>query len=82
MTDRKRWHVVCDWDTYTHEDGTPYDWRSGQRPAPDARVWTLSLDPRRTGWTNDSDCNGYGLTYDEAKELADAANAAFLSESQ
>ena len=42
------------------------------------RIWTVSRDPDRPGWETDCACDGYGLTYREAKELADAANAVYL----
>lgn len=38
-------------------------------------VWTLSHDPKKEGWSTDSSCDGYGLTFADATELADAANA-------
>ena len=41
---------------------------------PDEQVWTLSRNPSRTGWNTDSGYNGYGLTYADARMLADAAN--------
>lgn len=72
--DTKRWHVVCDWDTRVEKDGTPYEWR-GERPAREDTVWTVSRAPDWTGWETDNGQTGYGLTYEEAKELADAANA-------
>ncbi len=45
----------------------------------EASIWTLSRNPAEEGWETDSGCDGYGLTYAEAKELADAANAALLT---
>jgi hypothetical protein len=41
----------------------------------DDAVWTLSRDPDTTGWETDGGTSGYGLTFADAKELADAANA-------
>jgi hypothetical protein len=66
----QRWYVVAETTKEKElelfkgrdEDGRPYE------------VWTLSLDPETPGWNTDSAYNGYGLTYDLAKELADAAN--------
>jgi hypothetical protein len=40
----------------------------------EAAVWTLSRTPGETGWETDSGIGGFGLTYPEARELADAAN--------
>ena len=40
----------------------------------EAAVWTLSRWPNETGWETDSGYSGYGLTYADARELADAAN--------
>jgi hypothetical protein len=57
-----RWYVVRD-------SMCSYDIRDEE-----ARVWTLSLSPTETGWNTDSGYSGYGLTYAEACELADAAN--------
>jgi hypothetical protein len=72
--EQKRWHVVCEWDELVEDDGTPYEWR-GERPHDNDRVWTMSQHPRQTGWETDSGCDGYGLTYAEAEELARAANS-------
>ena len=41
---------------------------------PNARVWTVSADPTRTGWNTDSGYPGYGLLKTQAEELASAAN--------
>lgn len=38
--------------------------------------WTLSQNPNKPGWETDSAQPGYGLTYAQAKTLADAANKA------
>jgi hypothetical protein len=45
-------------------------------PTPEDRVWTVSKDPKNTGWNTDSGCLGYGLTKAEAEELVSAANIA------
>lgn len=58
----KRWHVVA----FDDENAEPQD-----------RVWTLSRDPSTEGWVTDGGYHGYGLTLDEATELADAANEAW-----
>jgi hypothetical protein len=57
-----RWYVVRDADcSYDIDDE-------------EATVWTLSRSPYETGWGTDSGYSGYGLTYAEARELADAVN--------
>ncbi len=56
-----KWHVVCS------EFATD--------PKESDEIWTVSRDPKAEGWTTDCGQNGYGLTYADAKELADAANA-------
>lgn len=38
--------------------------------------WTLSEDSNEAGWCSDKGTDGYGLTYADARLLADAANAA------
>lgn len=43
-------------------------------PTPENTVWTVSKDPKRTGWETDCGHRGYGLTKAEAEELASAAN--------
>jgi hypothetical protein len=40
----------------------------------EAAVWTLSRSPDETGWETDGGFGGYGLTYADARALADAAN--------
>ena len=40
----------------------------------DYEAWTVSRDPKETGWTTDSGCSGYGLLKEEAEFLALAAN--------
>ena len=62
---KRRWYIVCDADTSHDPDDL------------EARIWTVSLTPYRTGWETDSGCERYGLTKDLAEELADAANAAW-----
>lgn len=54
-----RWHVVA------------YD---SSLADPEDRVWTVSPDPRETGWETDCGCEGYGLTKADAELLANAAN--------
>jgi hypothetical protein len=44
------------------------------RPSDDDDVFTISKDPKNTGWNNDGDCHGYGLTKQDALELANSAN--------
>jgi hypothetical protein len=44
------------------------------RPSDDDDVFTISKDPKKTGWNNDDDCPGYGLTKQDALELANSAN--------
>ncbi len=61
-----RWYVVCWADTYSDEP---------ERPDEGSAVWTVSQDPTVEGWTTDCGHPGYGLTYAQARELADAANA-------
>ena len=41
---------------------------------PDHEAWTISRDPRETGWTTDSGCSGYGLKKAEADYLVACAN--------
>lgn len=41
---------------------------------PEEEVWTLSLDPDKTGWETDCGYPGYGLTKETADFLAAAAN--------
>ena len=55
-----RWYVVVD-DNCTD-------------PQPDNAVWTVSRNPNKPGWETDSGFDGYGLTKDEAEELANALN--------
>ncbi len=64
---KRRWYITC-W-SIGHGDG--------RLPGKEEAVWTLSRKPHECGWRNDCDCKGYGLTYSEAEELADAANAAW-----
>jgi len=54
-----RWHVVA----YDPEEARPEE-----------AVWTVSLNAGMPGWETDCGYPGYGLTYAQAKELADAAN--------
>lgn len=37
-------------------------------------VWSVSPDQTSTGWDTDSGCDGYGLPFEYAKFLCDAAN--------
>ena len=62
----KRWYV-----TRSHADET-------SDPRFLEAIWTVSLDPTQEGWITDSGCGGYGLTFAQATELADAANAMWL----
>jgi len=43
-------------------------------PDPKDRIWTLSHDPKHTGWNTNHGTPGYGMTKAQAQELADAAN--------
>lgn len=63
--DKMRWYVVV--DKYCSD------------PSPQNNVWTVSRDPKNTGWETDCGYPGYGLTKAEATELADAANSAVKS---
>lgn len=54
------WHVVCDPNATNPKPGDP--------------IWTVSRDPKRTGWETDSGYWGYGLTLNEAMVLASSAN--------
>ena len=63
-TEGLRWYVVRD-------NSCSYDINDEE-----AEVWTLSRSPDATQWETDSGFGGYGLTYGQARELADAANAA------
>lgn len=65
-TRRKRWHVVAE----------------SRFVGKDDRVWTLSRNKEKAGWKTDAGCNGYGLTFAEATELADAANERAASHSK
>lgn len=40
----------------------------------DHEAWTISRDPKHTGWTTDSGCSGYGLKKAEADYLVACAN--------
>ncbi len=62
---KQRWYVVA------YDD---YDWKPNKREA----IWTLSRNPNATGWETDAAYVGYGLTYAQAKEIADAANNAWV----
>ncbi len=62
-----RWYVVADTTDETEKE----------RWVKERDVWTLSHDPRKPGWSTDSGCSGYGLSFEDATELADAANAAW-----
>ncbi len=42
------------------------------RPSEDSLVWTISKDPKQAGWVNDSNCEEYGLLYDDANFYAHA----------
>ena len=63
----EKWHVVCDFETRD-------PWKEEEPPHADDPIWTISRDPKETGWENDSDCTGYGLKKADAEELANAAN--------
>ncbi len=64
LVDGLRWYVVRDkYCSYDINDEK-------------AKVWTLSREPGTPGWETDGGYSGYGLTYGQARELADAANAA------
>lgn len=65
----QQWFVVSYWDTCHNSDQEP--------PGSDESIWTLSEDPKETGWTNDCDQNSYGLTKDKADFFAKAANSYF-----
>ena len=56
------YYIVCD--------------RNCSYPDDHKAVWTISDDPRQTGWNTDSGYAGYGLTKAAAQFLCDAANAA------
>jgi hypothetical protein len=58
--DRMTWFVVA--DEYCGD------------PSPEELVWTVSKNPKITGWNTDSGYPGYGLTKADAEELAFAAN--------
>lgn len=58
--EKQRWYVVqCEYASDTSKA---------------CRNWTVSRDPNKPGWETDCGYPGYGLTYAQAKELADAAN--------
>lgn len=57
----QRWFVVCD--------------ESSTDPQKADHIWTMSMRHDETGWTTDAGTPGYGLTYDQAEELANAANS-------
>lgn len=59
------WYVVTDSD---RED---FDTEEEFR---EEAAWTVSTDPLRAGWETDSGHTRYGLTYDQASFLCDAAN--------
>lgn len=54
-------------DIYDYEDDPVTEWRNRQ-------IWTVSESPDQEGWNTDMGFDGYGLTYAQAKFLADAAN--------
>lgn len=60
---KPRWYVTCS--------------EYATSPKKGERIWTLSRRTTSEGWTTDGGHEGYGLTYREAKELADAANEAW-----
>jgi hypothetical protein len=62
---KKRWYVVS-WEAFNDKELTD---------AKGDRIWTVSRDPDATGWETDCGYDGYGLTWDEATELASAANS-------
>ena len=41
-------------------------------------AWTVSRDPDYTGWETDCAQPRYGLSYSDAKELADGANLLYV----
>ena len=57
-----RWYVVRDKSCSSDIDDE------------EAAVWTLSRVPGEPGWETDSGFSGYGLTYADARELADGAS--------
>jgi len=71
MADEK-WFVVSYWDTY--EDDVPPEERIS-KPENDDTVWTISKDPKNTGWENDCDQQGYGFTRKEAQAIVDKLNS-------
>ena len=56
-------------------------WYVAAYPRPDItkqdRVWTVSRNPDEPGWITDGSYDGYGLTWADATELMEAANAAW-----
>lgn len=61
------WYVVA----YERDDIEPGD-----------KIWTLSKDPKVTGWNTDCGFPGYGLLKEDAEELANAANEAEAKKSE
>lgn len=43
-------------------------------PAPEDRIWTISVNPKIPGWNTDGGHHGYGLTKADAEEIARAFN--------
>lgn len=41
---------------------------------PSKNIWTVSTDPNEDGWMTDFGFPGYGITKDQAEELANGAN--------
>jgi hypothetical protein len=62
-----KWYVRCGAETWLNS-------AKALERMKHLRVWTLSKHPEEIGWENDSCCDGYGLSWDEATELANAAN--------
>lgn len=79
------WYVVSYWDAVNRFQHRPKDSldvflrdliANRILAGKEEKIWTLSRDPEEEGWETDCGEPGYGLTYADAKELADAANAA------
>lgn len=51
---------------YATDDGKDAEWRADD----DGCYTTISNDPSRLGWENDSGCYGYGLPRQVAEDLA------------
>jgi hypothetical protein len=64
------WYACADEVEPDHE----FDSWGLKRKAKDMHIWQVCHTDGRGGWTTDSNCDGYGLSYEVANYLAECAN--------